>query len=75
MPLSDNGKETIKFVVTEVGRWVIAALAVLTLYVQQHNQHVERMGKADEARSENSAALKAIETKLDGRRPVFGAEK
>lgn len=69
--LSDNGLKA----VTEIGRWVMAAIAVVALWIQQHNQHDERIAVMRETAAEQGKTLKAIETKLDNRRPVvFGKE-
>ena len=43
---------------TEIGRWVLAAIAVVAMMFQQHNQHAERIG-----------TLKSIEKNLVDRHP------
>jgi uncharacterized protein HemX len=73
--LSDNGLKA----VFEVGRWVLAAIALGTLVVTSHNQHAERiaqqdrhqaerMQRAEEYQAQEAQQLKAIEDKLPGRR-------
>ncbi len=51
----------------EIGRWILAAIAVVALWVQSHNQHAERIAVSNAAREENAAGLKKIEAKLPNR--------
>lgn len=65
----------------EFGRWILAAIAVITLWIQQHNQHAEkvqyereRIEQADKAREENNAGLATIAKEV--KKPlVYAVEK
>lgn len=65
--LSDNGLKA----VIEIGRWVMAGIAVATLWVQSHNQHDDKI----EVDRERVKALQGIEKHLGERKPlVFGKD-
>lgn len=60
----------------ELGRWVLAAIAVITLWIQQHNQHVERVAISHEAAADNSAKLDVIAKEVKAtQRPLVFSEK
>ena len=88
MPLSDNGKEVLNNFISvlrdKLGDWLAIAAAVLTLYIQSHNQHAERVEIARKANEEAAVAARENTdglTKLAGevkalQRPlVFGEKK
>ena len=76
MALSDNGKEVLNSLITEFGKWIIVIAGVLTLWIQQHNQHAERVKIETEAAQENNARLDNIAKEVKDKRPlVFGVQE
>lgn len=72
MALSDNGKEVLLEVIKWAGATVTVAGAVLTLWIQSHNQHEERIAEL----RENGKQLKEINVQLSKGRPlVFAGAK
>lgn len=71
--LSDNGLKAIQ----EIGKWVMAAIAVALLWVQQHNQHAERVKIDRDAAIDNNTRLESIakEVKATQRPLVFNEGK
>lgn len=84
MALSDNGKEILSLLVSKVGDWLAIIAAVLTLWIQSHRQHNERVEIARKANEEASVAARentdgltklASEVKALQRPLVFAKEK
>jgi hypothetical protein len=77
MALSDNGKEVLTTLITEVGKWLIVIAGVATLWLQSHNQHDDRMKIEAQAIHENNERLDrvAAEVKATARPLVFGGKE
>jgi hypothetical protein len=76
MALSDNGKDVINTLIAEFGKWLIVIAGVATLWIQSHNQHVERIQVERQAIHENNERLDkvAAEVKATQRPLVFKGE-
>ena len=77
MGLSDNGRVVLTMLITEFGKWIIVIAGVLTLWIQQHQQHAERIQVEREAITQNNEKLDTIakEVKATQRPLVFGEKK
>jgi hypothetical protein len=70
MPLSDNGKDVLNTLIAEFGKWLIVIAGVVTLWIQSHNQHDDRMAVGKEQVKKLDAI--AVEVKATARPLVFG---
>ena len=68
-------KNDLEFI-AHVGKWVLAAIALATIWIQSHNQHVERIAVQREGIVENNERLERVASEVKAtQRPLFGIKE